>query len=369
MALKIGVVANTAFNIYNYRLGLMRFLKAQGHTVYAIAPTDDYTTLIEQQGFECIAVKHLSRKGTNPINDIRLLFELKSIYKKLQLDVVLQYTIKPNIYGTLASKLSNTKAICTITGLGYTFLNKGLAASVAKKLYQVALQYAHKVVFQNTTDKELFIQLNLVDKNKTAIVNGSGIDTDFFNPDYCSSIEKKNNQFAFLMVARLLKDKGIYEYIAAAKFIQQKYKQAIFYLIGDIDEDNPSSITEVELNEWINNKTISYLGYQKDIRPYYCMADVVVLPSYREGMPRVVLEALAMQIPVITTNAPGCNDAIDDTCGIKVDVKDIESLQNAMKKMLQLDETKLMQMRISSRQRAINVYSEKIICEFYQSVL
>ena len=155
--LHIGIVANTAFNIYNFRLGLIKALQQEGHHVVAIAPTDTYAELLKENQIEFIEVKNLARKGTNPLNDFKLMNEFRRIYKQQKLDVVLQYTIKPNIYGTLAARLTNTHSICTVTGLGYTFLNDSIASKVAHRLYRLAFYFADKVLFQNTDDLEIFV--------------------------------------------------------------------------------------------------------------------------------------------------------------------------------------------------------------------
>ena len=249
--LNIGVVANTAFNIYNFRLGLIKELQAKGYHVIAIAPADNYVELLCENDIEFIEVKNLARKGTNPFNDLRLVNELRNIYKKYKLDVVLQYTIKPNIYGTIAAQLTKTKTICTVTGLGYTFLNKSMASMVALRLYRLAFSFADKVLFQNRDDEQTFIENHLVDKNKTQIIPGSGIDTERFSSDFC--LEKKDDIIRFLMIGRLLKDKGIYEYAEAAKNIRQKYKDVEFHLLGEIDNQNPSAIKKEELQSWIND--------------------------------------------------------------------------------------------------------------------
>ncbi len=367
--LNIGIVANTAFNIYNFRLGLINALKQEGHHVVAIAPKDEYVEFLKENNIEFIEVKNLARKGTNPVNDLKLLYELRNIYKYRKLDIVLQYTIKPNIYGTLAARLTNTKAICTVTGLGYTFLNKSLASRVAHNLYRFAFSFANKVLFQNEDDLQIFVDKRLVDEKKTQIVLGSGIDINKFHPEYCTT-SKKDTNIRFLMIGRLLKDKGVYEYIEAAKQILNENKNIEFHLLGNIDNDNPSTIKKEELNAWIHDEIIHYHGHIKDIRPYICNSDCVVLPSYREGIPRVILEGMAMGKPCITSDAPGCkNVVVENESGFLCKSADVESLKECLKVFIALDESYKSHIGKNARNRAVNVFSNESINEVYIKLL
>jgi glycosyltransferase involved in cell wall biosynthesis len=368
MIKKIGIVANTAFNIYNFRLGLMQFLKQQGYDVIAIAPADEYAEKIKNAGFHFIGLNNLARKGTNPLRDLLLANELRNIYSAEKPDAVLQYTIKPNIYGTLAARLSGTKTICTVTGLGYTFLNRSVASVVARRLYKLAFNYSDRVLFQNTDDRQVFIERNLVREKITAIVPGSGIDTKRFHPDFCTKA-RSDNKTRFLMIARLLKDKGIYEYMEAARKVLSTNDQVEFHLAGDVDPDNPSSITRQELQQWIDERLIIYHGYVADTRPLICQADCVVLPSYREGMPRVILEGMALGKPCITTNAPGCKDAVDPSCGFLASVQNADSLAETVRKFFDLNQTQRNELGKAARLRAENIYEENIIFEHYLRIL
>ena len=299
---------------------------------------------------------------------MQLILELRSLYKKHKIDYALQFTIKPNIYGALAAASLKTKTICTVTGLGYTFLNNTLSSKVAHFLYKLAFKKASYVIFQNNDDRAIFIKQNMVDEKKSKVLLGSGIDIDFFNNSFCKT-KLEDEKFRFLMVARLLKDKGVYEYIKAAKTLSTQNKDMVFQLAGDIDEGNPSSIKKEELQSWINNNFIEYLGYLEDTRTAYCNADCVVLSSYREGMPRVILEALAMGKPCITTTASGCNDSILDENGIKIEPRNAEALIEALKKMKSLATNELKTISINNRKRAENVFSQSSICNKYQKLI
>lgn len=366
--MNIGIVANTAFNIYNFRLGLIKALREEGHHVIAIAPKDEYASLIQENGIEFIEVKHLARKGTNPFNDLKLINEFRKIYKDHKLDVTLQYTIKPNIYGTLAARFTGTKTICTVTGLGYTFLNKSLASKVSRYLYRFAFSFADKVLFQNGDDLKLFVENDLVNENKTQVIPGSGIDINYFSPDFCK--QQEDATVRFLMIGRLLKDKGVYEYVEAAKNILQKHKNVEFHLLGEIDNDNPSSIQPKELQTWINSKIIFHHKHTKDTRPFICMSDCIVLPSYREGMPRVILEGMAMGKPCIATDVPGCRDAVvHNETGLLCLPADSVSLEFALNQFLGISDTYYENLCITSRKRAIEVFSNKNINSAYIHLL
>lgn len=366
----IGVVANTAFNLFNFRLGLIKALQAAGYRVLAIAPNDEYVGFLQEQNIEFVEVKKLARKGTNPFYDLLLIIEIRGIYKKHKIDVALQYTIKPNIYGTLAARLTGTKTICTVTGLGYTFLNKSAASRIAHSLYRVAFTFADKVLFQNTDDMEMFVRGKLVNKQKTLLVPGSGIDIKEFSPQYCPPAGNETGTIRFLMIGRLLRDKGVYEYAAAAKMIQGDGIRAEFHLLGDIDQNNPAAIRQSELDAWIQDGVLCYRGYAIDIRPYICEADCIVLPSYREGMPRVILEGMAMGKPCVTTVAPGCKDAVvNGQTGFLCKVADADSLYEMLKKFVLLDKKTQNQFGKNARKRAEDLFSTEKINLIYIKIL
>ena len=346
---------------------LIKALKKAGHHVIAIAPKDNYVDLLLENDIEFIALKKLARKGTNPINDLLLVNELRKIYTKNKLDVVLQYTIKPNIYGTLAASLSNTKTICTVTGLGYTFLNKNLTAKIAHQLYRFAFKKADKILFQNTDDLQTFLDFNLANKSKCDIIHGSGIDVEKFHPDFCKNIENnKPENTRFLMIGRLLKDKGIFEYIEAAQLVKQQFPKTKFHVLGEIDTQNPSAIKKEELENWIKNDIIIYHEHAKDTRPFICNADCVVLPSYREGMPRVILEGMAMGKPCVTSDAPGCKDSIiDGESGFLCKTADSQSLANAMQTFILLNNDAKIEVGKQARKRAEIIFSSIYINDKY----
>lgn len=363
---KVGVIANTSWNILNFRKGLINAIKEAGHEVVIIAPKDEHSSELESLNYQIVYVKGLSRKGTNPLKDLLLVFELAKIYNRLQLDIVLQYTIKPNIYGSLAGLLTGTKTISTVTGLGYVFLNKGASSTIAKLLYKIAFKFTHLVFFQNSDDKALFENEGLVSSEKSRLVHGSGIDTTFYHPDYKSPLPGFADKTTFLMIARLLKDKGVYEYISASEKLKKKYPDTNFLLLGDQDSGNPAAVDEKDIQKWKSENIVELLGFKKNTRDYIANADVVVLPSYREGIPRVILEAFAMAKPCITTDAPGCKHTVDNGInGLICKVADAEDLYQKMEDFLLLSEERKTEMGKSARQKAVNIYSIDIIVKTY----
>jgi glycosyltransferase involved in cell wall biosynthesis len=273
----------------------------------------------------------MHRTGTNPLADLSTLFALRRLMRALKPGHVLAYTIKPVIYGLLAARLASVpNRFALITGLGYAFTGeatglRGALRAVVRRLYALSLRGAHKVFFQNPDDRELFLSLGIVGKaTPTAIVNGSGIDVSAY------AVAPLPQGADFLLIARLLGDKGVREYVEAARKVRAQHPEASFSLVGWID-GNPDAIAQGELDAWVNEGAIRYLGRMDDVRPALAACSVYVLPSYREGTPRTVLEAMAMGRPVITTDAPGCRETVKDgDNGFLVPVKSVDALAEAM---------------------------------------
>lgn len=316
---------------------------------------------LEELGFEYHEIK-MNNKGTNPIEDMKLIRDYYALYKKINPDVILQYTIKPNIYGSIAARILGLKVISNISGLGTVFLNDSTSSKIARTLYKVSL-VKNKVFFQNSEDKDLFIQNKLVKESQTDLLPGSGINTDVYKP-----LEQtiKNEKLTFMMIARLVKDKGIIEYIEAIKIIKQKYENVEFKLLGSLYPGNPTAITQEELQSWIDEGLINYLGHSDDVKSEILKVDCVVLPSYREGLSRVLLEAGSLAKPIITTNTPGCKDVVD--CGVNgflCEVKNSDDLALQIEKMINLSAEDRISMGQKSRAKIVNEFDEKIVIEKY----
>ncbi len=273
----------------------------------------------------------LKRTGTNPLADMATLAELWRLMRRIRPDYVMGYTIKPVIYGSLAAWLVGVpNRFSLITGLGYAFTGeasgkRGLLRTLIQRLYRFGLSKSRRVFFQNPDDQTLFRQLGLLAENiPSCVVNGSGVDV----ADY--SVEPLPGKPSFLLIARLLGDKGVREYARAARKVKKQYPQASFKLVGWID-NNPDAISQHELDEWVKSDTLEFLGKLTDVRPAIAGSNVYVLPSYREGTPRTVLEAMAMGRPVITTDAPGCRETVvDGDNGFLVPVESVDELVSAM---------------------------------------
>ncbi len=368
----IAIFINTSWNIYNFRLELMKCLQDDGYRVVAIAPRDRYSKSIEQAGFEYHQID-INNMGTNPLEDLLLTGKLFRLFRKIRPDLLLHYTIKPNLYGNYAAKLAGIPVISNITGLGTVFLNNNTSSRVARKLYRFALRIPRKVFFQNPHDRDHFVETKLVAVNKTELLPGSGIDHQRYSP-----VEKNHNEglpFVFLLIARMLKDKGVVEFVQAAQNLQQRsgggqrgeqQKRVEFWLLGAIYPGNPTAIREAEIEAWTKQDGIRYLGETDDVRSVIAQSDCVVLPSYREGLSRVLLEAASMARPLITTDVPGCKDVVDDgENGFLCKPKDAQDLALQMERMLQLPRDELEEMGKAGRSKIIEQYSEHLVVDKY----
>jgi glycosyltransferase involved in cell wall biosynthesis len=363
---RIVLSSNTAFSLYNFRLHLMRALKEKGYEVIAVSPEDGkYSELLKKE-FSFFAVKRLDRKGTNPIKDLKLFFEYFLLFRKLKPDLVINFTIKPNIYGSISAGLLGIPSISVITGLGYVFIRESWLTKFVKLLYWLAFRFNRAVVFLNSEDLNT---LRKISKEKSFLIESEGVNIKHFNPELCK--EAKKDEFTFLFVGRLLTDKGIYELIRAFEKLKKENLKVKLAIVGSPDEGNPNSVSKGELEKWVKEGLIEWHGFQEDVRPFYCMADCVVLPSYyREGVPRVLLEAMAMEKSIITTDAPGCrNVCVDGVNGFLVKPKDVESLYLAMKKAVEMGQEKLRKMEKKGREIVEGRYEISKIVNKYAKIV
>jgi glycosyltransferase involved in cell wall biosynthesis len=363
--MRIAVVLNTSWNIYNFRLNLIKSLQAGGHEVHTVAPIDDYTPKLTETGCLHHAVKMDSR-GANPLKDFALIFELRSIYKQINPDVILHYTIKPNVYGTLAAAWLHIPVINNVCGLGTVFLKNDFVSRVAVFMYRLSFRYANKVFFQNPDDLNLFLSKQLVAANAVDLLPGSGIDLQRFTP----TPVKRTGTFTFLLISRLITDKGILEYVNAVKKLKAEGMNAKFQLLGALDEKHKRGISKEIVDEWIQSGTIEYLGTTEDVRGFIEQAHCVVLPSYREGTPRTLLEAASISRPIIATNVPGCNQVVDDQVnGFLCNLKDADDLAQKMRLMASLDPDTLNQFGENGRKKMEAQYDESVVINKYIEAL
>jgi len=297
----------------------------------------------------------------NPIEDLTYLINLVKIYKSEKPNLIMHFTIKSNIYGTIACKIAGIPSINTINGLGSAIIKENFLSRILKYLYKYSLIFSKKVFFQNNDDLDFFVDNKLVKKNIAGIVPGSGVDTKSFSD--CTST---NNELTFLLVSRLLKDKGIYEYIAAIKELNKSNLNCKFLLAGQFDFGNPSSITKEEVKEWEDASIIKFLGKTDNIKEFFKIADIIVLPSYREGLSRVLIEAASASKPIITSNVAGCKDVVDDGVnGYLCEVKSTQSLQNCIQKMVQLSINDRVIMGENSKKIAMKRFDKDRVNKIY----
>jgi len=350
-------------------------LKKAYEDIIVVAPHDDYSERLRQKGLNLLPIFNLNRKGSNPIEDFRLFNELYKIFCNEKPDLALLFTIKINTYGGMAARLTSTKTICTVTGLGWLFTEKSIKTRLGgygyKQFYKIAFSHAEHVVFQNSDDRMFFLQDHLVQEKKTVLTPGVGVDTGYFSPEFCFSLNKENkNGFIFLLMARMLWDKGIGEFVEAARIVKEKYPSADFWLLGPIDYENRSAIPEKHIREWEEKGYVKYKGMAFDVRPYICKCHVLVLPSYREAIGKSILEAMAMEKAIITTDAPGCRDTVDEgKNGFLVPVKDASALANAMMRYLKLSREEKEIMGKNSREKVIKEFDEKIVVNRYLNLI
>ena len=366
---KIALVANTTWNIYNFRLNVIRRLRAEGHEVIVMAPVDEYISYQWKiQGVHHYPIRTLRRDSVNPLRDIQLTLELIRLYRTHRPDLVVHYTVKPNIYGGIAAKLAGIPSIAVVTGLGYAFIHNGLVKRTTKSLYKVATRFHKRIVFENQDDRSLFIEEKLLDPAKSMSVKGCGVDLEFYSP--ADNTNGANKPLTFAFIGRLLYDKGIQEFIQAARLVKAEKPEVRFLIVGEIDRDNPSAIRETDLLRWVKDHIVEYHGATHDIRPFIAQSDCIILPSYREGMPRILMEAMAMKRPIITTDTAGCRETVEDAHnGFIVPVGNTEALAQAMRRFSEMSAMERELFGANGRNMAEELFDEhKIADEMYRII-
>ncbi|APA85610.1 glycosyltransferase family 4 protein [Paraburkholderia sprentiae WSM5005] len=365
-ALRITLVCNTAWAIYTYRQGLIRTLIGRGVDVTVLAPRDRTFELLAAMGCRCIELP-VASKGTSPGEDLRTLVALYRQYRTIRPHVVFHYTIKPNIYGSIAAKLAGVQSVAVTTGLGYVFIQHSRAAQIAKRLYRFAFRFPREVWFLNRDDQAAFIDGKLLAHPERArLLHGEGVDLEQFT----FTPLRERTQFRFLLIGRLLWDKGVGEYVEAARQLRARYPHARFQLLGPVGVDNPSAITRAEVAAWEQEGVIEYLGEAHDVRPFIADADCVVLPSYREGVPRTLMEASAMGRPIVATDVPGCREVVaDGVNGLLCEVRNAQSLAASLARMLDMSGAQRRAMAERGRQKVATEFDERMVIETYKDLV
>ena len=366
---KIVLAINSAWNVANFRGGLVRGLQADGWEVVAMAPRDAHVARVEALGCRFVELP-MHGSGTNPWQDILLYRRFKATLAVERPAAFLGFTIKPNIYGSLAAQSLDIPVINNIAGLGTAFIRRNWLTPVVHILYHQALKRSRRVLFQNEDDRNQFIGAGLVPPTRTQRIPGSGVDLTAFVPVPLPEFGP-TQPMRFLFIGRLLRDKGVPELAVAARELRARGANVKVQLLGFLDVDNPSAISRAEIDGWQAEGVLEYLGSTDDVRPHIAAAHCVVLPSYyREGVPRTLLEAAAMARPLIACDSVGCRDAVDDAVnGFLVRVRDAGHLAQQMLRFATLGAAQREAMARASRRKAEREFNEQFVVNVYRSLL
>ena len=360
--MRIAVLSNTAWSLVNFRAGLINRLIADGNHIVAIAPIDEYSSQLEALGVEYQSIK-IDNKGKNPVRDLGLIFNLAGVLHRKKIDLAILYTIKPVIYGSLACSILKIPVINVITGLGTAFLSDGVLTRVVESLYRIALKRVYWTFFLNDDDRSLFLARGLVQENMSSRIPGEGVNLINFSPR-SQTTEKHGTHFLF--AGRMLRDKGLVEFVEAARSVGARYPTTRFSLLGFVGVANQSAIGIDQLNAWVQEGVVCYLGSTNDVRSHVASADCFVLPSYREGISRALLEAMAMARPVIATDVVGCRELVDQGGnGLLCAPRDVKSLIDAMEKFIKMDEHSRTEMGLHGLAKVTREYGEAVVIEKY----
>ena len=366
--MKIALVANTSWYLYNFRRNLMRALREEGHEVVAISPTDDYSARFAQ---EQVTHVHwpLSPARRNPLQEMASVVALRTRLRQHGIQAVLSYTPKGNIYSGLASLGSDRRLLPNISGLGRVFTNTGWLPALVRRLYRVALGEASLVFFQNEEDRAEFVRAGIVSHEKTDRLMGSGVDLQRFQFTPRPDNQSSEGRTTFLLIARMIPEKGVPEFVAAARVIRERHPHAGFQLLGAVSEGDGIPLEQIKT--WAAEGIIEYLGTTDDVPSVMAAADCVVLPSYyREGVPRSLIEAAAMGRAIITPDMPGCRDVVEQgSTGWICTPRSVESLVEAMNAFLELPEQARDTMGALGRERAVRLFDERVILARYIDAL
>lgn len=360
------MTVNAAWNIWNFRRPLVRDLLAEGHRVTVLAPPDDSVAQLQAMGCGFLSLE-MDVKGLSPARDLKLMARFKRIFRAERPDVVLSYTIKNNIFGAMAARAVGLAFIPNVTGLGTAFLSGGALRTVAEALYRRAFGRLPVVFFQNGDDRDLFVTRRLLRPGQARLLPGSGIDLVRFA---AADLPNATEPPVFLMIARLLRDKGVIEFVEAARQVKARAPQARFQLLGAIGSENRTAIGASMVRAWQRDGLIEHLGTTPDVRPYIDKAQCVVLPSYREGAPRTLIEAAAMARPLIATDVPGCRAVVEDgVTGFLCQVRSGDSLADACLRFLEMPQDTKAAMGQNGRRKMERDFDEAIVVASYRDAI
>jgi glycosyltransferase involved in cell wall biosynthesis len=360
------ITVNKTWNILNYRREIVEAFIQDGHSVTVLVPCDEYVTKLERLGCKVVHLE-MDVSGLSPYKDIKLIGKMKRIFLAEKPDLIFSYTIKNNIFGALAAHALDIPFIPNVTGLGTAFLSGGLLKFISEWLYGLSFRHLKTIFFQNEDDMSLFIKKKIVTIQQAKLLPGSGINLEHFSP---VAYPRKDNAPIFLMIARLMRDKGVFEFIAAARKIKADQPQVRFQLLGPVNVANRAAISMETVKSWEDEGVIEYLGTSDDVRPHISAAHCVVLPSYREGAPRSLIEAAAMSRPLITTDVPGCRSVVDDKkTGYLCNVRDEDDLVRSIYDFLELPIKSKAHMGRVGRVKMIENFDQAFVVKAYQNAL
>lgn len=356
------IAANCTWNVWNFRRNLVRSLLEKGYKIVIVAPFDNQADNLRSMGCELYDIK-MKPNTVNVLADLYLFFKYLIFLFKMKPDVLLTFTIKPNIYGAIAARFTKIRCINNVTGVGTAFMQSGIVNKLSKLLLRGSIYYSDVVFFQNKDDLALLLRCNVVRKERTDILPGSGVDTNFFSPQKKTSLEDK---FTFLCVSRLIIDKGILELSSAANKLKKCDANVKVQVIGGFFPEHKRSIPRTLVQQWNKDSIIDYLGPVDDIRPFIADADCIVLPSYREGAPRSLMEASSMEKLIIAADVPGCRDVVEDgVTGFLCEGKSIDSLYESMQNVLLLSQKQCEYMGRLGRRKMEREFSDKFVARKY----
>lgn len=364
----IVISRNTAWSLYNFHSSLIGAMIDEGYDVVAIAPGDQYNARLRSCGCRLVELP-MDNHGTNPARDTLLLWRYSQLLRRIRPFIYLGYTIKPNVYGSLAANALGIPVVNNISGLGVTFVKNNMLTRIVRGLYRLGLHRSQRIFFQNEEDRRLFVENGLVRTDITERLPGSGIDLSRYRPAPAALPSRR--PFRFVLVARMIRHKGIVDFVNAARIVRQRFPGTEFRLVGFLNPKDPNGITAQEVRCWEEEGVVEYCGETDDVRPYLAHADCTVLPSgYPEGVPRSLLEAAAMGRPIITTDTAGCRDVVDhEVNGFHCRVKDAEDLADKMLRMMALPAEARLQMGQAGRRKVESEFDERIVIRKYLDVI
>jgi glycosyltransferase involved in cell wall biosynthesis len=358
--------ANTDWYLYNFRLSLARRLRELGHRLILVSPDGEYGAKLTEMGFDWRPLP-MNRRSLNPLAEARLVLHLAALLRRERVDIVHGFTIKPAIYGALSGRLAGVKGrVNAVAGMGYVFISDELKARILRPVVRTLARLAFdgrdaRLIVQNPDDHAAFVHTGLVRDERVRIIPGSGVDCSRFR--ISTRVRAEGQPLRVVLAARMLWDKGLAEFIQAARALKAEGRNIHFVLAGEPDPGNPASVAASDLEGWVADGTVEWLGHVSDMPGLLADADVVVLPSYREGLPKTLIEAAACALPLVTTDVPGCREVVThDEDGLLAPVREWKPLADAMAR---LDDDPALRRRLglAAREKALAQFDERIVID------